>query len=82
MKHGSLNDCFVLLLQDRIKSDDSHSKQNASINRKALELEAKLGETEMQLEVLRRDKKMLLEDLDRSKERERNTSALCEGTRG
>ncbi len=38
-----------------------------------------MGETEMQLEVLKRDKKMLLEDLDRSKERERNTAALCEG---
>ncbi|KAJ3216542.1 hypothetical protein HDU67_009327 [Dinochytrium kinnereticum] len=62
--------------EKRLKLEDQISLTNATTNGRLLELEANLRETEMKAEVLRRDKIILLEEMDKAKEREKALNEL------
>ncbi|KAJ3193227.1 hypothetical protein HK101_005194 [Irineochytrium annulatum] len=64
------------LLQKRIKVEERMETAVSQANHRALELESSLREMEMKAEVLRRDKVILLEELDKYKERERAVDEL------
>lgn len=62
-----------------MKLEDTAEKTRSQETQKALELEASLREAELRVEVLKRDKTMLLEDLDKAKEKEKSVNTLWEG---
>jgi chromosome segregation ATPase len=66
--------------EKRMKLEDEQADVIAEIKTRALELEASLREHEMKVEVLKRDKALLLDELDKSKQREKTINGLWEGT--
>ncbi|KAI8855026.1 hypothetical protein BC829DRAFT_107797 [Chytridium lagenaria] len=74
-----LSDLQTELLKEkdrRLKLEDKLTISSSSMNGRMIELEANLRETEMKAEVLRRDKTMLLEEMDKAKEREKSIYEL------
>ena len=62
-----------------MKLEDTFEKTRGQEMQRALELEASLREAELRVEVLKRDKTMLLEDLDKAREKEKAVNSLWEG---
>ncbi|KAJ3109086.1 Leucine-rich repeat-containing protein 45 [Phlyctochytrium planicorne] len=62
--------------EKRLKVEDQIASSHSTMSGKLLELEANLHETEMKAEVLRRDKSILLEEMDKYKEREKAINEL------
>nr|KAJ3422966.1 Leucine-rich repeat-containing protein 45 [Polyrhizophydium stewartii] len=62
----------------RIKAEDGYQKLSSQTTTRLLELEAALKRAEMDCEVLRRDKAMLLDDIAKSKEKEKAIAQLWE----
>ncbi|KAJ3111995.1 putative aminopeptidase npepl1 [Phlyctochytrium bullatum] len=57
--------------------EDQHVQTHTTLNGRLLMTEAKLHETELKAEVLRRDKQLLLEEIDKVIEREKKMVADC-----
>ena len=70
---------LVSISESRLKSESTHGKQINELERRCFEIEALKNELEVKCEVLKRDKKMMIEDFDRAKEREQNLSNNMEG---
>lgn len=68
-----------MVKKKRLKLEDEQAESMAEIKTKALELEASLREQEMRVEVLKRDKVLLLDELGKVKEREKSIVQLWEG---
>lgn len=58
---------------------DEHANALSQVKTQALETEASLREQELKVEVLRRDKNMLLDELKKSKENQTTIIKLWEG---
>ena len=59
---------------------DEHANALSQLKTETLETEASLREQELKVEVLRRDKNMLLDELNKSKENQSSIIKLWEGT--
>ncbi|KAI8930191.1 hypothetical protein BC831DRAFT_547078 [Entophlyctis helioformis] len=69
---------LVVERERRMKAEDGFQKVSAEASTRTLQLEAEVKKAEMDVEVLRRDKTMLLEDLAKAKEKERAIIDLWE----
>lgn len=58
---------------------DEHANALSQVKTQTLETEASLREQELKVEVLRRDKNMLLDELNKSKENQSSIIKLWEG---
>ncbi|KAJ3201045.1 hypothetical protein HK099_002399, partial [Clydaea vesicula] len=70
VKFDKIQKDLLSVREERLKREDQLGKQLSSVNFKLLETESNLRSLEVENEVLKRDKKLLLGDIDKFKEKE------------
>ncbi|KAI8804314.1 hypothetical protein BJ742DRAFT_872004 [Cladochytrium replicatum] len=73
-----LNKEIIAEREKRVLAEESAQKAEKKHTKQLLELEASVSDLEMRLEVLKRDKALLFEDLSQSREREKSLQQLMD----